>query len=159
AEDDPFLSDLSRLVARIAPLAQWNSLSRILLHFTIPGTPDLYQGDEAWNFALVDPDNRRPVNYSARQSSLGAVDAIGVSSISAICAQVNAKTWLTHRILDARRKCAALFGRGTYHPLIVRGPRAAHIVAFERRNDNDRAVVVAPRRLGSIIGAPTESDW
>ena len=158
-EDDPFLSDLSRLVARIAPVAQWNSLSRILLHLTMPGTPDLYQGDEAWNFTLVDPDNRRPVNYAARQSSLGAADAMHVESVGAICGHVNAKTWLTHRVLEARRKHARLFSEGAYQPLIVRGPRARHIVAFERRLGDERAIVVAPRLLASIVGTPTEHDW
>jgi (1->4)-alpha-D-glucan 1-alpha-D-glucosylmutase len=158
-EDDPFLSDVSRLVARVAPLAQWNSLSRILLHLTMPGTPDLYQGDEAWNFTLVDPDNRRAVNYSARQSSLGAADAMHPASVSEIPSHVNAKMWMTHRILEVRRKHERLFGEGEYRPLITRGPRARHIVAFERRLDHERAIIVAPRLLGSIVGTPAENDW
>jgi (1->4)-alpha-D-glucan 1-alpha-D-glucosylmutase len=158
-EDDPFLSDVSRLVARIAPVAQWNSLSRILLHLTMPGTPDLYQGDEAWNFTLVDPDNRRPVNYAARQSSLGAVQAMHAGSVSEISGHVNAKTWLTHCVLEARRSHPSLFAQGKYHPLVVRGPRAKHVVAFERRLENDRAIVIAPRLLGEIVGTPFERDW
>jgi (1->4)-alpha-D-glucan 1-alpha-D-glucosylmutase len=159
-EDDPFLSDLSRLVARVAPIAQWNSLSRILLHLTIPGTPDLYQGDEAWNFALVDPDNRREINYAARQSSLGAVKAMSSpGGIGDLVTGVNAKTWLTHRVLDARRSHAELFSEGSYLPLVVRGPRAGNLVAFERRLGDDRAIVVAPRLLGSILGKSAEQDW
>ena len=158
-EDDPFLSDVSRLVARIAPIAQWNSLSRILLHFTMPGTPDLYQGDEAWNFTLVDPDNRRPVNYTARQSSLGAVQGMTASTVADIVGEVNAKTWLTHRLLDARRRHTTLFVEGSYHPLIVRGPRARNIIAFERRLGGERAIIIAPRLLGSIVGTPSEKDW
>ena len=158
-EDDPFLSDVSRLVARVAPVAQWNALSRILLHFTMPGTPDLYQGDESWNFTLVDPDNRRPVNYTARESSLGAVHQMKPASAGEVCNHVNAKTWLTHRLLDARGRHAALFAEGSYHPLLVRGPRARHIVAFERRLGDERAVVIAPRLLGSIVGKPAEKDW
>jgi (1->4)-alpha-D-glucan 1-alpha-D-glucosylmutase len=154
-EDDPFLSDVSRLVARIAPIAQWNSLSRILLHLTMPGTPDLYQGDEAWNFTLVDPDNRRPVNYTARQSSLGAVEAMNPASVSEICSHVNAKVWLTHRLLEARRAKAQLFADGSYRPLIVRGPHARHVVAFERRLDEDRAIIIAPRLVGSLAS----EDW
>jgi (1->4)-alpha-D-glucan 1-alpha-D-glucosylmutase len=155
-EDDPFLSDVSRLVARIAPLAQWNSLSRILLHLTMPGTPDLYQGDEAWNFTLVDPDNRRPVNYTARQSSLGAVKTMNPPSVSEICSHVNVKVWLTHRLLEARRAKAHLFADGAYRPLIVRGPLARHVVAFERRLDEDRAIVIAPRLIGSLTPS---TEW
>jgi (1->4)-alpha-D-glucan 1-alpha-D-glucosylmutase len=159
-EDDPFLTDLSRLVARIAPIAQWNSLSRILLHFTIPGTPDLYQGDEAWNFALVDPDNRRPVNYTARQSSLGAVQAMSApSGIAEFIGMVNAKTWLTHRVLAARAANAELFAEGSYGPLVVRGPRAKHLVAFERRLGHARAIVIVPRLLGDILGKPAAQSW
>jgi malto-oligosyltrehalose synthase len=149
-EDDPFLSDVSRLVARIAPVAQWNSLSRILLHLTMPGTPDIYQGDEAWNLTLVDPDNRRPVNYTARQSSLGAVESMHPPSVSEICSHVNAKVWLTHRLLEARRAKPQLFVDGSYRPLIVRGPLARHVVAFERRLDDDRAIIIAPRLVGSL---------
>lgn len=158
-EDDPFLSDVSRLVARIAPIAQWNSLSRMLLHLTMPGTPDLYQGDEAWNFTLVDPDNRRPVNYTARQSSLGAVQAMTVSSVEEIAGHVNAKTWLAHRLLEARRAHPTLFADGSYAPLVVRGPRARHIVAFERRLGDERAIVIAPRLLGASVGTSSEGDW
>ena len=159
-EDDPFLSDLSRLVARVAPIAQWNSLSRILLHLTMPGTPDLYQGDESWNFALVDPDNRREVNYSARQSTLGAVQAMATPrGVEEVISQVNVKTWLTHRLLTSRRERADLFADGSYEPLIVRGPRADNIVAYERVLGNERAIVIAPRLLGPIIGKMTAKDW
>jgi (1->4)-alpha-D-glucan 1-alpha-D-glucosylmutase len=152
-EDDPFLSDLSRLVARIAPIAQWNTLSRILLHLTIPGTPDIYQGDEAWNFALVDPDNRREVNYTARRSSLGAVQSKALGSVADIVADVNAKTWLTHRVLEARRARPELFADGSYQPLVVRGPRSNHIVAFERCLGDQRAIIIDPRLVGAI------TDW
>jgi (1->4)-alpha-D-glucan 1-alpha-D-glucosylmutase len=159
-EDDPFLSDLSRLVARVAPIAHWNSLSRILLHLTMPGAPDLYQGDESWNFALVDPDNRREVNYTARQSSLGAVHAIAAPrGVEELVSQVNAKTWLTHRVLAARRERADLFAGGSYVPLIVRGARAENLVAFERVHGNERALVIAPRLLGAILGKPAAQNW
>jgi (1->4)-alpha-D-glucan 1-alpha-D-glucosylmutase len=146
-------------VARIGPISHWSSLSRVLLHFTMPGTPDLYQGDEAWNFTLVDPDNRRPVNYDARRSSLASVQALAAGSVEEACSQVNAKIWLTHRLLQARRQHTSLFTRGEYRPLIVRGPRARHVIAFERTLDNKSAIVIAPRLLGPIVGASTETDW
>src|SRR5256885_14671721 len=72
AEDAPFLSDVARLVSSLAPLAAWNSISRLILHLTSPGTPDIFQGDELWNYALVDPDNRRQVDYDARIAALSS---------------------------------------------------------------------------------------
>lgn len=158
-EDDPFLCDLSRLVSRIAPLAFWNTFTRILLHLTMPGTPDIYQGDEAWNFALVDPDNRRPVNYGARQSSLGAVQSMPVpATVADLAGSVNAKTWLTHRLLETRSAHLAAFA-GEYVPLVTHGPRAANLVAFERRAERDRVIVIAPRLLGKVLGTSAETDW
>jgi (1->4)-alpha-D-glucan 1-alpha-D-glucosylmutase len=155
-EDDSFLSDLSRLVARIAPIAQWNTLSRILLHLTIPGTPDIYQGDEAWNYTLVDPDNRRPINYTARRSSLSAVQAMPLpAAVGDMIGEVKVKTWLTHRVLEARRSKPELFGEGVYEPLIVRGPAANNVVAFQRRLNTERAIIIAPRLVGSV----KDADW
>jgi malto-oligosyltrehalose synthase len=134
-DDDPFLSELSRFVARVTPVAEWNSKSRVLLHLTMPGTPDLYQGDETWNFALVDPDNRRSVAYPPTPTS---------------------KSELTHRILEVRRAHADLFANGSYVPLAAAGPRVNNVVAFERRRGDKRAIVVAPRLVGSI---KSDRDW
>jgi (1->4)-alpha-D-glucan 1-alpha-D-glucosylmutase len=112
-------------------MAEWNSKARVLLHLTMPGTPDIYQGDETWSFTLVDPDNRQPVKYPAEASS---------------------KLDLTRRILAVRRDYAELFADGSYIPLSVSGPRADNVVAFERRLGDQRAIVVAPRLTGS-------EDW
>ena len=134
-DDDPFLSELSRFVARVRPMAEWNSKTRVLLHLTMPGTPDLYQGDETWNLTLVDPDNRQPVEYPPKPTS---------------------KSELTHRILEVRRAHADLFANGSYLPLATAGPRANTLVAFERRLGDKRAIVVAPRLVGSI---QSDQDW
>jgi (1->4)-alpha-D-glucan 1-alpha-D-glucosylmutase len=123
--DGTFLSDLARLVERITPIAEWNTRARILLHLTMPGTPDVYQGDETWNFTLVDPDNRQPVRYPPAQSS---------------------KLELTRRILGARRAHVTLFTEGDYRP--VEAP--AHVIAYERRHGVARAVIVAPRLVAGI---------
>jgi (1->4)-alpha-D-glucan 1-alpha-D-glucosylmutase len=151
-EDDPLLVDVSRLVSCVAPIAQWNSLSRILLHLTIPGTPDIYQGDELWNFALVDPDNRRPVDYEARRSTLGSVMAAGVTDASS-------KMLVTHRILAARKAHEKLFTAGDYVPVRVSGSCASHIVAFSRSIGGNHAVVIAPRLVGDIIRKPIAEKW
>jgi (1->4)-alpha-D-glucan 1-alpha-D-glucosylmutase len=81
-DDAPFLPDVARFVSRVAPLAASNALGRLVLHLTSPGTADIYQGDEFWNFALVDPDNRRQVDYDARAVELGKL-----SSPAAACAK------------------------------------------------------------------------
>src|SRR5205085_2345446 len=73
-DDAPFLTDVSRLASRIATAGAWNSLARMAIHYTAPGTPDTYQGDEFWNFTLVDPDNRRQVDYGARAAALTRLD-------------------------------------------------------------------------------------
>ena len=123
--NDAFLADLSRFVDRIAPVADWNTRARILLHLTMPGTPDIYQGDETWNFTLVDPDNRQPVRYPPAQSS---------------------KLELTRKILRARREHPVLFADGEYRPLAA----PAHVVAYERRLGDERAIIIAPRLVAGI---------
>src|SRR4029079_4009749 len=75
-DDAPFLSDVARLVSRVAPIGAWNALSRIAIPLTSRGTPDVYQGDELWNLTLVDPDNRRQIDYDAREQALGSSSAI-----------------------------------------------------------------------------------
>jgi (1->4)-alpha-D-glucan 1-alpha-D-glucosylmutase len=159
-EDDPFLVDVSRLVSRVAPIAQWSSLSRVLLHLTIPGTPDIYQGDELWNFTLVDPDNRRPVDYDARRSTLGAVMATDICHVPDLrMTDTSSKMAVTHRILTARKAHEKLFTSGDYVPLRVRGPRERNIVAFSRSLDGEHAVVIAPRLVGDIIDKPLAERW
>jgi malto-oligosyltrehalose synthase len=130
--DEPFCADLARFVERITPMAEWNSRARVLLHLTMPGTPDLYQGDETWNFTLVDPDNRQPVKYPPAESS---------------------KSALTRRILEIRRAHPDLFADGSYIPLTITGAHATNVIAFERRLEGKCAIVVAPRLTGSV------DDW
>jgi (1->4)-alpha-D-glucan 1-alpha-D-glucosylmutase len=156
AEDDPFLSDLSRLVARIGRVSWWNTMSRILLHMTMPGTPDIYQGDESWNFALVDPDNRRPVNYPARQSSLGSVASNEAPiDLAEWESQTTAKTLVTHRLLMARRSHSAVFSSGSYVPLAVSGDD--QLVAYARIADGHAAVIIAPRLICRFLDASDRS--
>jgi (1->4)-alpha-D-glucan 1-alpha-D-glucosylmutase len=152
-EDDPFLSDLSRLVSRISRVSWWNTMSRILLHMTMPGTPDIYQGDESWNFALVDPDNRRPVNYGAREASLGSVashdEPINLGEWES---QTTSKTLVMHRLLITRRKHAALFA-GAYRPLKVTGG-GVEVVAFARVADDAVSITIAPRLICRFLDSP-----
>jgi (1->4)-alpha-D-glucan 1-alpha-D-glucosylmutase len=156
AEDAPFLVDVARFVSRIAPLGAMTSLSRIALHLMSPGTPDIYQGDELWNFTLVDPDNRRPVDFDAREqlssraaalsSRAAAVSSRAASEGSAFRASDQlTKLLVTQSLLSLRRERPELFRRGAYIPVRARGPHAEHIVAFARTLNEQRVLVVAPR--------------
>ena len=121
-DDAPFLSDVARFVARIATLGHWNALARVLLHATAPGITDTYQGDELWMFALVDPDNRRAVDYKRRNELLAAISAPG--SLRALHpSDERLKLGIVQRVLNIRRSHAALFRGGSYTPLDVRGPQ------------------------------------
>ena len=158
-DDAPFLSDVARFVARIATLGHWNALARVLLHATAPGITDTYQGDELWMFALVDPDNRRAVDYKRRDELLTAISAPG--SLRALHpSDERLKLGIVQRVLNIRRSHAALFRGGSYTPLDVRGPQAAHLVAYARRHERAHAIVIAPRLLGPLMGPDgTLPDW
>ncbi|MEY2452936.1 MAG: (1-_4)-alpha-D-glucan 1-alpha-D-glucosylmutase [Acidimicrobiaceae bacterium] len=126
--DDEFLADLDRFVATIDEFGQVNSLSQVALRMLSPGVPDTYQGTELWDLSLVDPDNRRPVDYRAR------VDALTVG---------HPKLSLIRACLQLRRRHPGAFGReGTYAPLTVTGADAGRIIGFAR---GEEAVAVVPR--------------
>jgi (1->4)-alpha-D-glucan 1-alpha-D-glucosylmutase len=153
-EDAPFLPDVARFVSRIALAAAWNSLSRVALHLTAPGVADIYQGDEAWAFALVDPDNRRPVDYAARAS------VVDKSWPAAPDPFDNAtKLGLTRALLHLRREKPSLFTDGAYRALLVRGPRAEHVVAFARSSETDHTITLAGRLLCTLATSETTAWW
>jgi (1->4)-alpha-D-glucan 1-alpha-D-glucosylmutase len=162
AEDAPFLTDVARLVSRIAPAGAWNALSRVVVHLTAPGTPDVYQGDELWNLTLVDPDNRRPVDFEARATLLDTLGE-GVSGAEenwmADPFDDRLKLFVTQRLLDLRRSRGDLFARGEYFRLNLRGARARHVVAFARHHDDACAVTLAPRLIARLIGADPVEWW
>jgi len=146
-DDAPFLSDVARLVALAAPIGVANSLSRIAIHLTAPGIPDIYQGDELWNFALVDPDNRRPVDFEARERALAEADHFGDFADPF---DNRLKALVTRRLLLLRRSLPHLFAGGSYEPLEVVGPRAAHIVAFARSDGERHSTTIASRVTASM---------
>ncbi|HEY5060788.1 MAG TPA: malto-oligosyltrehalose synthase, partial [Gemmatimonadaceae bacterium] len=156
-----FLGDLAHVAERAAQAGARNALSRVAVHLTSPGTPDIYQGDELWNFALVDPDNRRQVDYDLRAALLGELAAAG-DPVSRICgvglSWDGAKLLITHRLLALRRAQAELFTRGSYRPLVVRGSRAGHIIAFARSINGRHAVTVASR-LTDTWTSRSPADW
>lgn len=150
SDESPFLSDVARFVGHIAMAGHWNALARLLVQATSPGVPDTYQGDELWFFTLVDPDNRRPVEYTRREQLLSAVASAGALRGLAPSDE-RLKLGMVQRLLNIRRDHAALFSRGSYTPLEVRGAQAEHVVAFARSSDATQALVIAPRLIRSLM--------
>nr|HEX4316332.1 malto-oligosyltrehalose synthase [Kofleriaceae bacterium] len=118
--DRELVADVERFVAQLAPRAAANSLAQLAIKLTAPGVPDIYQGCELADYALVDPDNRRPVDFAARRTALAAVRGARASEIARDLGL--AKLWLAQRVLGLRRREPERFG-GTYAPLVVTGSR------------------------------------
>ena len=141
--DRSFVSDLENFVGTLIPFGRINSLAQTLLKLTSPGVPDLYQGTELLDFSLVDPDNRRPVDYELRRSLLSVVECAKVGEIVKRPEEGATKLWLIHRTLTLRKARPALFGPdGLYEPLHAAGRRANHVVAFMRGGG---VITVVPR--------------
>ena len=152
-----FLVDLREFLKRVLPLGRLNSLSQALIRCTAPGVPDIYQGCDSWDYSLVDPDNRRPVDYASRRQLLDRVAEPGASDTEppleywqTELMSSGAKLLVTTRALHLRRTHVKLFQQGCYQPLAVEGPDARHLFAF-LTHDNDAAVIVAvPRLVGRL---------
>jgi (1->4)-alpha-D-glucan 1-alpha-D-glucosylmutase len=148
--DRSFIADLETFVAKLLPFARVNSLAQTLLKLTAPGIPDFYQGSELWDFSLVDPDNRRPVDYAVRRRMLAAVKCASVEEVVKHPEEGLPKLWLIHRTLAVRKRRPELFGAdAAYQPLTARGARAAHVVAFMRAG---AAITVVPRLVFGLAG-------
>jgi (1->4)-alpha-D-glucan 1-alpha-D-glucosylmutase len=141
------------VVQEIAWLGAINSLSQTLLKLTSPGVPDIYQGNEIWDYSLVDPDNRRPVDYKPRREMLEALPTSTSDELMQNWPDGRIKMFLTQRLLQFRREHAGLFQRGEYLPLGASGTFAECCVSFARRLGDQWIVVIAPR-LSSRIGFP-----
>jgi (1->4)-alpha-D-glucan 1-alpha-D-glucosylmutase len=171
-----FLESFLPLQRRVAVAGAVNGLSQLLLKLAAPGVPDLYQGTELWDLTLVDPDNRRPVDYARRAAMLEALEraldpasepparAAAVDAAMASWEEGGVKLLLLAAGLRLRREREALFRDGDYVPLDVAGERAEHVIAFARRLGDAAAIAVAPRwstRLpgeGFPLGAGPWSD-
>ena len=145
--------ELADFAARIAPAGALNGLAQTLLRMTSPGVPDLYQGTEFWDFSLVDPDNRRPVDYAARREALE--EAASTSALLELWKDGRIKQLLIARTLALRARLPDLFAAGGYHPLAVEGDLADHIFAFLRVHE-DQAVIVATTRLAARLPGVAE---
>jgi (1->4)-alpha-D-glucan 1-alpha-D-glucosylmutase len=147
-----FLRDFAEFVGSLAPLAAVSSLAQLALKLTVPGVPDIYQGCELWDFSLVDPDNRRPVDWAARVEMLRCLDNAGPGGCE--------KLFLTQRLLGLRAEHPALFSQGDYTPLSVEGGRAdENLCAFSREHDGEAMAVAVPRLVARLYHGGEAADW
>lgn len=153
-----FLDDFVPFQRRVARIGIWNSLSQTLLKLTCPGVPDIYQGNELWDFSLVDPDNRRPVDYTRRQQMFESIRGWGIDPEGLSIGRLletpedgRLKLYSTWRTLCLRKEHADLFQQGEYLPLGVEGAKAKHVVAFARKSGTTRALVVVPRLVAGLL--------
>jgi (1->4)-alpha-D-glucan 1-alpha-D-glucosylmutase len=155
AADQEFQRDLAGFVAPLIAPGRVNSLAQTLLELTAPGIPDLYQGCELWCTSLVDPDNRRPVDYGLRRRLLARLADASPEQVLAGMDEGLPKLWVVKRALALRRRLPHCFGPATaapaYRPLPLRGARAAHAVAYSR---GGAVAVVVPRLVLGLAG-----DW
>ncbi|GLU32261.1 malto-oligosyltrehalose synthase [Trinickia caryophylli] len=150
---DGFLHELTRFVARVARAGAVNSLLQTVLRITSPGVPDLYQGTELWDFSLVDPDNRRPVDFARRKAAL--TDA-PPSDHLASWRDARVKLGIVQRALTLRAHSPALFLEGDYEPLPVTGNCAEHAIAFARRHGDAYAIVIGTRLAASLLSPQSD---
>jgi (1->4)-alpha-D-glucan 1-alpha-D-glucosylmutase len=166
-----FYESLMRMMPGLKFFGAINSLTQTLLKLTCPGVPDVYQGQELWDFSLVDPDNRRPVDFALRENLLARMREEEASSgrinflerLFRDYQEGHIKLWLTESMLNFRRERRDVFRKGDYIPLRVRGSKEENLVAFARSYRDEAVVVAAPRLACSLMrGAeqpPIASAW
>jgi (1->4)-alpha-D-glucan 1-alpha-D-glucosylmutase len=158
-----FLADFQKLHEFIEPIGRLNSLSQTLLRCTAPGVPDIYQGCDSWDFSLVDPDNRRPVDYQSRTQMLDRIDNRDTSAgetqarrLRGIVESEQSKLFVTAKTLRWRRQHTELFQSANYIPLQVQGADAQHVFAFMWHRDDESLIVAVPRL---IVGLHNDGKW
>jgi len=151
-EHQDFVADLTAFLSPLMLPARMHSLAQTLIRCTAPGVPDLYQGAELWDETLVDPDNRRPVDFELRRRLLAETQGLTAAQAWSRCDMGLPKLFLIQKALAARSACPEAFGpRGTYTPLYATGGKAGHVMAFQR---GGRAITIVPRLLIGLGG-----DW
>jgi (1->4)-alpha-D-glucan 1-alpha-D-glucosylmutase len=160
--DGEFAKDFAEFQASIARAGMFNSLSQTLLKIGAPGVPDFYQGTEIWDFSLVDPDNRRPVDYERRKRLLDSLRDKGAGDLASLADDLlrsapdgRIKMFVTTAALNYRQNNPDLFERGEYLPLQPAGERERHVVSFARKLGDKTVIVIATRFFMRLMsGAP-----
>jgi (1->4)-alpha-D-glucan 1-alpha-D-glucosylmutase len=144
-----FIDGFDAFAHRAALMGALNSLTQLALKVTLPGVPDFYQGTEFWDLSLVDPDNRRAVDFAARASTLASIgEAPDWRELTGTWPDGRIKLALMRELLALRRELPAVFTNGAYRPLEVVGPNRREIVAFARLSGRDAVIVVSGRLFG-----------
>jgi (1->4)-alpha-D-glucan 1-alpha-D-glucosylmutase len=158
--DNPFLADFLAFQGKVAHFGALNSLAQLLLKVASPGVPDIYQGTELWDFSLVDPDNRRPVDFAKRDRLLGELRNRGrefpdtlplLQELLSLWRDGRIKLFLTWKALNIRRKHRDLFLSGSYLPLPVSRGKKEHVVAFAREQSGNWAIAAVPRLTTRLV--------
>jgi len=148
--DTVFLEDMTSFVEKILHAGRVNSLAQTLMKYTAPGVPDLYQGSELWDLSLVDPDNRRPVDYDLRRKLLAEAETLDAAQVLARMDEGLPKLWLIHRALRLREQRSESFCKyATYAPLSAIGDNAEHAIAYLR---DEKILTVVPRWTTTLGG-------
>jgi (1->4)-alpha-D-glucan 1-alpha-D-glucosylmutase len=172
-KETAFVASLNKLLPQLQLFGAVNSLAQVVLKIAVPGIPDIYQGNELWELSLVDPDNRRPVDYQQRAGYLNALhDQAEREGPAAVCREVlsnladgRAKLWTTHRALQLRSREHGLFRHGEYAPLELAGDHQENVIAFMRRDPASQRSVIAvlPRFACTLmrgkVELPLGSAW
>ncbi len=150
--ENPFINEFKTFIPKVIAAGMLNSLSQVILKLTLPGVPDIYQGNEIWDFSLVDPDNRRPVDFEVRRTLLKSLFEGHEGERCALLQQLmhnpedgRIKLFLTAMALRLRQKLPSLFQQGSYLPLVVEGDKQNHVIAFIRAFEKQAVLVVSTR--------------
>ncbi len=152
-----FPASIAPVAARVAEAGAINSLAQTVLKLTAPGVPDFYQGSELWDFSLVDPDNRRPVDYALRAERLQSLEGADPAELLAQWRDGRLKMFVTQRLLELRQKQPALFAGGSYSAVPTDGTFPDQVVAFQRATKDQTVLIVVPR-LTASLGFPAIGD-
>jgi (1->4)-alpha-D-glucan 1-alpha-D-glucosylmutase len=157
-DNNLFLNDFQQFLGGLASFGLLNALTQLACKLVAPGVPDVYQGNELWDFSLVDPDNRRPVDYERRRRMLAELEQAGESlapgALAASLEDGRCKLLLTWKLLTLRRANPELFRAGDYQALRPRGSRARHLCVFARRFRQQSLLLIAPRLYRRLLGEP-----
>ena len=156
---NPFLVEFHSFVMSLVRLGAISSLSQLVLKLTVPGVPDIYQGGELWDFSLVDPDNRRPVDWQMRRQLLGKVDGACVTDLSGDWQDGREKLFVIRKLLDLRRSHPDLFVQGDYRPVEAEEGSASHICAFARARGEAQIMVIVPRLVYRLYDGSFSAKW
>jgi (1->4)-alpha-D-glucan 1-alpha-D-glucosylmutase len=167
-----YLRDVAPLVWEVGASGMWNALARLVVHLTAPGVPDVYRGDELWFQALVDPDNRRPVDWDARAARLDEIrcacdaGAEGVPPLDVLrgwrthAEDGTLKMYLTTRLLRLRRDDGPALATDRYRPMSGEGEHAERLIMFQRGEGAGARIVIVPRLTGGLgVGTPIGARW